>query len=90
MSDMKRAQAVVETEVPPLPVPASGFVLSPAELADYTGKERPSAQARALDHMGIPYRTRLNGTLAVLRIHVETFDGETPADRLQAEPQLMD
>ena len=45
--------------------------LSPREVAEVTGKQRPSAQARVLSGMGIPYRLRPDGTLVVLRIHVE-------------------
>jgi hypothetical protein len=53
--------------------------LSADDLHDLTGKERPTAQARVLQAMGIPYRARPDGTLVVLRIHVEY---ETP----QKEP----
>lgn len=45
--------------------------LTPEEIRDLTAKERPSAQARALDAMGILYRRRPDGTLAVLRAHVQ-------------------
>lgn len=48
-----------------------GFVLSTEELLSYTGKTRPSAQARVLTAWGIPYRRRPDGSLAVLRLHVE-------------------
>ena len=52
------------------------IVLSKDELIQLTGKQRPSAQARVLDAMGIPYRKRPKSpggpaSLAVLRIHVE-------------------
>ena len=48
------------------------IVLSEQELVDLTKKTRPSAQARVLDFMDIPYRPRPDGSLAVMRIHVET------------------
>lgn len=51
------------------------LTLSPAELADLTEKVKSSAQARELDHMKIPYRVRRDGSLAVLRVHVETLLG---------------
>lgn len=58
--------------------------LTADELRQLTDKPRPSAQARVLDFMGIPYRRRPNGTLAVLRIHVEGL----PAAKMPAEPRL--
>ncbi|MGQ0834973.1 MAG: DUF4224 domain-containing protein [Gammaproteobacteria bacterium] len=66
------------------------IVLTPAELEELTGKVKPSAQARELDHMGIDYRDRRDGTLAVLWIHVRTIEGRAPAATLPAEPQLVD
>jgi hypothetical protein len=47
-------------------------LLTADNLRELTGKEKPSAQARQLDHLGIPYRRRSDGTLVVLRVHVET------------------
>ena len=41
------------------------------EVADLTGRTRCDAQARALRGMGIAHRVRPNGTVAVLRSHVE-------------------
>lgn len=46
-------------------------VLTPQELETLTGKRRPSAQSRALDFMGVFYRKRPDGSLAVLASHVE-------------------
>lgn len=68
---------------------SGGFVLTEDDLIELTERERPTAQARVLDHMRIPYRPRLDGTLAVLRIHVETIEGYTPNARLPPEPQLV-
>ena len=56
--------------------------LSQAELEELTGYPRPSAQARELDHLGIPYQRRRNGSLIVLRAHVE------PHARTAGEPEL--
>lgn len=47
------------------------MILTAEELAVLTGRKRPGYQARQLDHLGIPYRRRTDGTLVVLRIHVE-------------------
>lgn len=63
------------------------IVLSPDELVEVTGKSRPSAQARELDHMGIPYKPRRNGTLSVARIHVE--GARAAGAKIEAEPQLV-
>jgi hypothetical protein len=49
--------------------------LSKDELAALTGRKRPTAQARALAGMGIPYRRRPDGSPVVLRIHLDTFGG---------------
>jgi hypothetical protein len=61
------------------------LTLSPDELRELTGRRRADAQARVLDFMHIPYLTRPNGTLAVLRIHVEV--GATMP--LQTQPELQ-
>lgn len=45
------------------------------ELIAITHKERPSAQARALLAMGIAFKPRPDGTLAVSRAHVEHLLG---------------
>lgn len=48
-----------------------GIWLTTDQLRELTDKVRPSAQARALDFMGIFYRKRPDGSLAVLSAHVE-------------------
>lgn len=57
--------------------------LTQTEVADLTRKQKYSAQARELDFMGIPYTARRDGSLAVLRIHVEVMQSRQPA-----EPEL--
>lgn len=46
--------------------------LTDDELQELTRKARPSAQRRVLDHMGIPYFLRTDGSVAVIRetLHV--------------------
>jgi hypothetical protein len=61
------------------------LTLSPEELRELTAKRRSDAQARVLDFMRIPYHVRPNGSLAVLRVHVEV--GATIP--LQTEPELQ-
>jgi Domain of unknown function (DUF4224) len=47
------------------------LILSKEELVILTGKERSKAQGRALAHMGIPYRTRPDGSPVVVRVQLE-------------------
>lgn len=65
------------------------ILLTEQELIELTKKERPSAQARALDFMGIRYRARPDGSLVVLRIHVETVEGQVSSAKLPPEPVLQ-
>lgn len=60
--------------------------LTPEELIELTGRVRSAAQARQLDHMGIPYRRRADHcrTLVVLRVHVEVIGA---GGRLQPPPE---
>lgn len=59
--------------------------LSPQELIDLTQRERPSAQRKVLEHLGIPSRARPDGTLLVLRSDVQATQDVRPARR---EPRL--
>lgn len=58
--------------------------LTEKELRDMTKKIRPSLQKRELDHLGIPCKVRLDGTLIVLRAHVEFLPQEPP----KRQPQV--
>jgi hypothetical protein len=59
--------------------------LAPEDIRTLTSKRKPSAQARALDFMRIPYRLRPDKSLVVLRIHLEsTMMDESP----RPEPRL--
>ena len=42
-------------------------VLSPAELGVLTGKKYHGAQVKELNHMGISHRTRVDGSVVVVR-----------------------
>lgn len=57
--------------------------LSPQELEALTLKPTPGRQKRVLEHLGIPYRERPDGTLVVLHIHVTWTQHSGPR-----EPQL--
>jgi hypothetical protein len=45
--------------------------LSDEELIDVTHRRKPSAQARALAHLGVPHRRRPDGTVLVSRAAVD-------------------
>jgi len=62
--------------------------LSPAELRDYTGRRRSDAQARVLEHMGIPFTRRPDGTLVVLRSVAEAMGGGART-MTRPEPQIQ-
>lgn len=60
------------------------MILSAQELVEVTARERPCAQARELEHLGIPYRRRRDGSLVVMRSHVE---GESDGS-IRRKPRL--
>lgn len=55
--------------------------LTKAELEALTGKQRRDTQARVLRFMGIEHKIRPDGSLAVLRAHVEQELGMTQHNR---------
>lgn len=62
------------------------MLLTETELQALTGRRRVDAQKRALEAMGLPYRVRHDGTLVVIRSHVERDPRDSsPSVR---EPQL--
>lgn len=60
-------------------------VLSPQELQDLTHRVRPGWQRRELEHLGIPYRKRSDGSLIVFWEDVRTPHTARPVLR---EPQV--
>ena len=60
------------------------MILTEQEIRDLTGKRRPKWQARELDFLGIPYKPRQDGSLVVLRIHLEGMHHREPT----REPRL--
>ncbi len=64
------------------------IIVSAQDLQTLTDRERPSAQARVLTRLGIPHRRRPDGSLIVLRCHVDTVK---PAGAIvpASEPQLV-
>jgi len=62
--------------------------LSNSELAELTKRSRPSAQISILKFMGIEHRTRPDGSLVVLRKHVELSLGcNSNSSSINNEPQ---
>lgn len=51
------------------------MILSEAEIRELTGKVQSNAQARALGLMGIEHRQRPDGSVVVLRAHLEKVLG---------------
>jgi len=46
------------------------------EIVSLTGRERRPAQSRVLSFMGIEHKRRPDGSIVVLRAHVEKLFGE--------------
>jgi len=56
----------------------ASLTLSREELQDLTHKQKSSAQVRALRAMGIEHKVRADGTVVVLRSHIEAQLGGAP------------
>lgn len=65
----------------------SSIILAGEEIIALTGKRRSDAQRRALDRMGVRYAVRPDGSLAVLRAHVERILDVVEFTKMR-EPQL--
>ncbi len=61
------------------------LTLTGDELRELTNKQKPSAQIRALRAMGIQHKVRPDGTVAVLRSHVDEQMG-APKERRRPAP----
>lgn len=62
------------------------MLLTAEEVRELTGMQRPSAQARALQGMGIECRRRPDGSVVVLRAVVEAvLGGGMVQPRVEAE-----
>lgn len=55
--------------------------LTPAEIAELTRKQRCNAQRMVLNALGIQYKVRPDGSLLVLRTHVEKELGGAPTGK---------
>lgn len=61
------------------------MILTPDELVALTGRKYAAAQARELEFLSIPFKPRRDGSLVVLRIHVEGTQDVRPPRR---EPRV--
>lgn len=57
------------------------------EIAQLTGKKRHTTQQRVLNAMGIAHKPRPDGTIVVLRSHVEKIFGGKAAEPMKKEPE---
>jgi hypothetical protein len=60
------------------------MILTDAEIAELTRRERRPAQRRVLDALGIPYRVRPDGTLVVFKAYFNApTQDRSPPPRLR-------
>ncbi len=66
----------------------AAVILTADELVALTGRKRKDAQVKALRFMGIEHKIRPDGSVAVLRAHVERELGGADQSRVtrEAEP----
>lgn len=60
------------------------MILTPDELVELTGKKTRTAQAQVLRFMGVEHRRRPDGSLVVLKSHVDLVFGAVSE---QKEPE---
>lgn len=64
------------------------LTLSRDEIVQVTARVRKSAQCEVLRQLGIPYKTRPDGTPVVLRAAMEASLGYAPKKSGSASPKL--
>jgi len=64
----------------------SDMFLSAEEITSMTSRVQHAAQIRALRSMGIEHRRRADGSVAVLRAHVEQAFGAAAAAKRKKTP----
>ncbi len=52
------------------------MILTPEEIRELTGKKFKALQERELRHMGIPFKTRIDGSLVVMKSDVDKHSRE--------------
>lgn len=66
---------------------SSGIVLTQDEIEALTGRHRKDAQVKALRYMGIEHRVRPDGSIAVLKAHIDLLLGGTVANHSRQRSQ---
>lgn len=66
----------------------SGTFLEPKEVRELTGRVHYASQAKVLRSMGIEHRARPDGSLALLRSHVEDVMGGGQSKPKKTEPEI--
>lgn len=61
--------------------------LTQSQLIELTGFKRSGAQLRALRYLGLEHRQRADGSLVVLKSHVEQALGLLTADKTSNKPK---
>lgn len=64
----------------------AALFLDDTEIADLTHKRRPKAQGEVLNSLGITHKVRPDGSLIVLRSHVERQLGGEVATPSKKDP----
>jgi hypothetical protein len=67
-----------------------GMFLDPDEIAELTSRVQRAAQVKVLRFIGVEHRVRPDGTIAVMRAHVEKVFGAAPAAAREAAPKEPD
>ena len=47
------------------------MILNRAEVVELTGRVRYRAQVRVLEQMGVPFKQRLDGSIVIVRVHIQ-------------------
>jgi hypothetical protein len=63
-------------------------ILTPDEIATLTGRQRPRAQRGVLEALGVPYKTRPDGSLVVARVAVDIALGVSASAPTSSRPRL--
>jgi hypothetical protein len=65
----------------------TNLFLEPSEIEGLTSRVRRSAQVKAIRAMGIEHKVRPDGSVAILRDHVNSvFDGRTSTPGRRQKP----
>lgn len=66
------------------------IALTDAEIIEVTRKRRPSAQIRALRHLGIDHKRRADGSILVTRSHFDELHGATNSSKMLPKRKELD